>query len=1495
MWIHKLCLFNMDIRIVKNTNRRCAWTDRKNGYFEFLYSDAAKENGYYRGEKRFLRSFTLGGHDVLESKYIDVYPYGGVFSYDNLKLYASLLIDEQAFFISGTKNSGLKGVAASIIETVQPVAEDSASVDSKNNPSSSQDDQDVKEYENKRFVWITENIDGITVLHSNTGICIASSLDFYSRCEGDVVELYAREEITPSHNSENPFLRDGWYVVFEESESLALEKALRLVKTNGIQIHSEKIDQFLSKVSVDFGDKKFNESVQWARFSGWMLSTAQNDLQYRGIWAGLPWFRDNWGRDTFISLCGALLVSGCFDEAKDVLLGFAQFQDLNKESKTYGRIPNRYRNANDVIYNTVDGTLWFIRALWEYAEYSGDIELLATLCPVVETSLDADIRRTDSHGFLKHGDADTWMDARIKGNESWSPRGDRANDIQALWFTALKLGSFIMQKNGRVEKAEQYNTLAEKVRSSFSEFFWNEDQDALADHLPEGAYGEWIKDMRVRPNQIFTLTASEVLPLQDEAQKNNFVSEKIKSAVIKNVNRELVNPFGLFSLSPEDPIFHADHEKPELYNKDAAYHNGTIWEWNTGAYISAVAKNSNGVLEEKASSILKNESKMIMDWGCAGSLSENIHARPDEDGNPVLSGTFSQAWSVAEYARNVIQDVAGFIPRLAENKIELRPCLPAGVKSFSGQFTFGKNWILNVEIHAKSSGLVCTVLWNAPKDLKDTENLPLLTINGTPLEFGKTTTIKIKAKSVSAVEKFATPAKWITQGFEEHDFDVEWNGAIHKKDYLENVILSGRMKSKCCAGENTAALEWYFDSKEFNEKYYTDITLGALYSKQKTVFRLWAPTAKKSSVILYPTGNDSECSRIVEMTRLSGKDSDGNNLNGVWEATVEGDLHGTYYEFGVYVFGAYNHARDPYAKACGVNGLRSMVCDLSRTNPDGWYDSAAPKVKSPSDVIAYEVDVADITSSPSWNGTSEKKRLYTGAAEEGLTLHSVPIGFDHIKSLGVTHIQLLPIFDFRSVDETRMKDEEYVKRPLFGAFNWGYDPENYGAVEGSFSSNPYNGEMRIRELKTLIKTCNDNKIGVIMDVVFNHVNDGLHHPFGALMPGYFFRVEGYSGAGEDTASERAMFSKYMVDMLCYWLEEYKLSGFRFDLMGLHDVDTMNRAVKALKKIKEDVLVYGEGWDMYRAGKMISACQKNAAKMPNVGHFNDAVRCGLKGPLFSDSSQGYIHNGSHYEVVKFGIVGATAHPQVDFEKVDGTAMNRPWTLNTWNSVNYTEIHDNITLNDKLRLVEENKSEEYYEQLVKMALSLVILSEGMPILHAGMEFMRTKEIPQDLRDMGVYFDDVARNNDGTKFYLRNSYNACDKINGLDWNRCVQKQNVVHYVKKLIELRKTHKVFRISSGKVLEECLEFLNNNTENVPSSVLAWKIDGENKNVKDLWKTALLVANPLEGEVEYILPKGEKWHIVTDGVQFKDENENNVLLEKVILPPKTVGVFAAFKE
>ena len=1484
----------MNIRILQNSGRRCAWTDRKNGYFEFLCAADVKNSGYYRETKRYCKGFAAAGHACNEAKYIDVYPQGFSACYDNVKLNVSLLVDEQAFFISGTKNPGILGIVPFYEKEKQDKAENLAFLQ-ENDPENEAASASAPAVSEKKtpsavippvFEWKMVSSGGITVLSSNTGIAVAAPFDFYFKINDDILELYALDEsLFPKKNMKDEFVPDenGWYVVFEADEKTASEKALCLAKTGAIYTHCKTVQAFLDKCSFRSGDAKFDESVQWARFSAWMLATMDHDSSYRGIWAGLPWFRDNWGRDTFISLCGTLLVSGCFDEARDVLLGFAGFQDLNRESPTYGRIPNRYRNADDVIYNTADGTLWFIRALWEYVQYSGDVEIIEKLKATVETALDADIQRTDKRGFLTHGDADTWMDARIRGNEPWSPRGNRANDIQALWFTALKLGAYFMEKCGDEQKAAQYNSLAETVRESFRTYFWSADNDALADHLLEGEYGEWAKDMRVRPNQLFAITVPQILPGAYNEGKSNFIEETAAASVMKNVERELVSPFGLFSLSTEDPLFHPDHENPEFYNKDAAYHNGTIWEWNSGAYISASALYSKGTLPQKAGAILQNESKMIMDFGCAGSLSENIHARPDSDGNPVLSGTFSQAWSVAEFARNICQDVIGFVPRLAENKISLRPCLPSGCKEFGAVLPFGRGWSLEINVIRKNRQYDCTAVWHLNGNA---DALPELLINDVPLCPEETAHIFVRAEKVSSVEKFGCPAKWVKAPFAARTFVKGWTGSVHMKDYLEKLILSGRMKSKTCAGENTAALEWYFDCDEFKKNYLTDVELGSLYSRNSTVFRLWAPTAQSVSVILYPDGNGSSAEKIIEMHRMKDE-----NAGGVWEAVVSGDLHGTYYEYGLYVHGVYNHSADPYARSCGVNGIRSMVIDMKRTNPDGWENVRLPSVETPCDAVVYEAHIADLTSSPSWNGSEEKRRLYTGAVEPGTSFDGVPTGFDHIKKLGVTHVQLLPVFDFSTVDEANMHNEEYRKRPVFGTFNWGYDPQNYGVPEGSYSSDPFNGEVRIKEFKQMIKSFADSGIGIVMDVVFNHVNNGLHQALGVCVPGYFFRVEGYSGAGEDTASEREMFRKYMIDTLSFWLSEYKLCGFRFDLMGLHDVKTMNEIDKALHKIKKDVLIYGEGWDMYRAGKMESACQKNASKMPGIGHFNDAVRCAIKGPVFDDKEPGFIHNGNRREAVKFGIVGATAHPQVDNKKVEGTGNPEPWGKTTWTSVNYTEIHDNMTLNDKIRLVEENKPEAYYEQLVKMALSLVILSEGMPALHAGMEFMRTKEIPQELLDCGATFYDVAKSSDGKKSYFRNSYNVCDKVNGLDWQRCALKQDVVCYVQKLIALRKNHPVFRIADAKTVEENLVFIDNRKEGLPEEVLGWKISGAHTG--DSWKNAVIIANPLNMDVKYKLPEDEKWSPVTDGIKFFGGEGGTAEGGTVVcLKPKTVSVFAA---
>ena len=325
--------------------------------------------------------------------------------------------------------------------------------------------------------------------------------------------------------------------------------------------------------------------------------------------------------------------------------------------------------------------------------------------------------------------------------------------------------------------------------------------------------------MRVRPNQLFTFMIPSVLDLRPEEY---FVEKKVADSIIKNVERELVNPFGLYSLSPEDPLFHPEHENPEWYHKDAAYHNGTIWEWNTGAYITASVLSSNGILGEKAAAILQNYSKMIQEFGCAGSLSENIHARPDSNGNPKLSGTFSQAWSVAEFNRNIAMDLLGFHPQLVQKKIKFCPCLPANCKEAKAALPFGNGWIFDVQIKRKGDSYHCAVKWivENPESL---ENFPELTLNEIKIkpnekyEILSSAKYKNKDEKHFSFEKFGTPSKWITFPFVKQNLNNEFCGAEHKKDYLFNLIKSGRMNSKCSGGKNTGALEWYFDSKEFEQ------------------------------------------------------------------------------------------------------------------------------------------------------------------------------------------------------------------------------------------------------------------------------------------------------------------------------------------------------------------------------------------------------------------------------------------------------------------------------------------------------------------------------------------------------------------------------------------------------------------------------------------------------------------------------------------------------
>ncbi|MCR5495039.1 MAG: type I pullulanase [Treponema sp.] len=1446
----------MYIKLQKNSKRRLAYTDRKDGYFHYFCGEENPVNGYHRGNVTYFRGITCQEKSLDQATSIEVYPEGFRAYFEKTSIDFSLLIDEQALFISAAKGIGLTGLNRLKVTEKHEKVEDSET-------ENSWETVFVEEIQ-KVGNWEEAEIDGVHLISSKLGIAIASSHEFYHSQDDDDIEIFLangnRFEISPE-----PFKSEGWYVTFEESAEEAIKKAVRLVKNNAIEAHKTVIRDFLSSCHFDSGNRTFNESFQWARFNAWLLATKDHGSNYRGIWAGLPWFRDNWGRDTFIALCGTLLVSGCFEEAKDVLLGFADFQDVNSKSVSYGRIPNRYRDNTDVIYNTADGTLWFIRALWEYIQYSGDTDILNRLKDNVEIALDADIKRCDENGLLLHADADTWMDARISGNEPLSPRGSRANDIQVLWYTALRIGEKIekLRQNEQLEK--KYADMAEKVKTSFERLFWNTDCSALADHLPEGGYGEWAKDMSVRPNQLFTISVPTIL-----GKENDFISKEIAKKILENVDRELVSPFGLFSLSPEDPLFHPEHENDYWYHKDAAYHNGTIWEWNAGPYFTASALLSSGNMPEKASALIQNEAKMIMEYGCCGSLSENIHARPDSDGNPILSGTFSQAWSIAEYVRCLAQDFAGFKPNLINNEIYFNPKLPAGQNELSVEFPFGSGWTFSAKIQRKGKKLKSLVCWKTASEQKVTSQL---SINGLPLEANHpieiTSDVTAAKATLCEASELAVPKNWITKPFASHNLNNEFCGAEHQEDYLCNLIKSGRMESKTSGGKYTAALEWYFDSEYFKRKYYTNCELGALYSERSTTFRLWAPTAKKVSLLLFKSGHKGDAFKEIPM-ELTGR----LEAPGVWETEQKGDLDGIYYLFKVLVHGVEQLSADPYAKACGVNGKRSMVVNLKRTNPRGWEKVNAPVIKSPSDVIAYEAHIADITSSPDWNGPDNFRRTFLGACTSGTTINGKPTGFDYIKSLGVTHVQLLPVFDFRSVEEDKVNNDDYKNKITFGNFNWGYDPENYACLEGSYSTDPYNGAVRIKEFKQMVKTYNEAGIGIIMDVVYNHVNDGIHHALGNSVPGYFYRVEGYSGAGEDTASERCMFSKYMVDTLCFWLKEYKLSGFRFDLMGLHDVETMNYIRNELVKIKADVLIYGEGWAMYNAGKMISADQRNSHKMPNIGLFNDAFRCGIKGPVFDDKQNGFIQDGSRREAVKFGLTGAVDHKQIDFSKVEGTAAPKPWSLKTWVSVNYTEIHDNMTCYDKLFMTMQDKPEEYLDNMQRMALSLLLLSQGYPIMHAGMEFCRTKEIPQDILDQNPVIYDVAKSDDGKRSFCRNTYNLCDRINRMDWKRTIQKESVLSYVKKLIELRKAHPAFRLSTKHQCEDLLEFLDNKKLGISEKALVWTLDGS--KCGDSWKKILIAANPEEEDISITLEGKGDWQLVADGSEFFSLDKQPVL-------------------
>jgi pullulanase len=574
---------------------------------------------------------------------------------------------------------------------------------------------------------------------------------------------------------------------------------------------------------------------------------------------------------------------------------------------------------------------------------------------------------------------------------------------------------------------------------------------------------------------------------------------------------------------------------------------------------------------------------------------------------------------------------------------------------------------------------------------------------------------------------------------------------------------------------------------------YTGNDLGLIFSPKQSAFKIWAPTATKAQLKLYRVALGGTATRIIDLKP---------SAQGTWSVVLPGNYEGSYYTFCIEHNGAWlNEVPDPYAKAVGTNGKRAMVVDLKKTDPAGWNRDKQPILKHATDAIVYELHIRD--ASIAANSGIVHKGKYLGLTETGTTNPAgQSTGLDHLAQLGVTHIHLLPFFDYNSVDETDSVNPQY---------NWGYDPVNYNAPEGSYATNTADGAVRIKELKQLVQAFHKKGLALVMDVVYNHTGTTEQSNFNQLVPGYYYRhtkdgkLSNATACGNETASEKAMMRKFMIESVLYWAREYHIDGFRFDLMGVHDIETMNQVSAALHKLNPSILIYGEGWTAGASPlpDSLRALKQNAAQLKGIAVFSDDLRDGIKGSVFDAADRGFASGDtSKTESIKFGIVAATQHPQVNYKKVNYS--KKPYAATPANTISYAECHDNNTLWDKLAISALKATVAERTEMQKLALSIVLTSQGISFLHAGTEFLRSK------------------------YGIENSFNAGDSINAINWNLKTTNKAVFDYVQGLIQLRKAHPAFRMSSTAQIQANLKFLN-----APAGTIGYTINGA--AVKDNWK------------------------------------------------------------
>ena len=595
------------------------------------------------------------------------------------------------------------------------------------------------------------------------------------------------------------------------------------------------------------------------------------------------------------------------------------------------------------------------------------------------------------------------------------------------------------------------------------------------------------------------------------------------------------------------------------------------------------------------------------------------------------------------------------------------------------------------------------------------------------------------------------------------------------------------------------------------------------YTPSVTSFHLWSPNADEVRLMLY---EEAEGGHAFQTHHMKLGD------DGTWHVDVNEDLKGKFYAFNVKMQDEWlGDTPGLFAKAVGINGHRGAIIDMVQTNPTGWENDRKPALRSVADVVVYEMHHRDFSIDAS--SGIEHKGQFLALTEQGTqSPEGLTTGIDHLKELGVTHVHLLPSYDYASIDEHTFKDSHY---------NWGYDPQNYNVPDGSYATDPTQPLTRIMEFKQMVQALHQAGIRVVLDVVYNHTYNAATSAFQKTVPGYFYRMKpdgtfaNGSGCGNETASNRPMMRKFMVESVLYWMREYHLDGFRFDLMGIHDIATMNEIRQEAQKLDPQVLIYGEGWaaetPQYAADSL--AMKANIARMPGIAAFCDEMRDGLRGPWDDDKKGAFLAGfPGHEESIKFGIVGAISHPQVKMDEVNYS--NKAWAQEPVQMMSYVSCHDDMCLVDRLRTSVTDLKGNDLEKLDMLAQTAVLTSQGIPFIFAGEEVMRDKK------------------------FVHNSFQSPDSVNAINWHNKAKYQWVFNYYKGLIAMRKHHPAFRLGSAELVRQHLEFLP--VEG--SGVVAFRLKDHAGG--DAWDNIIVVLNARRETAKIEVPEGKYVAVVKDG-------------------------------